>query len=114
MTIFALMGNEKAVTAMAEYIEREAALALVRPDAPEDEKAAVTIATAKKLVRGIVQRAPTADVAPVVRCENCRYAMWVEWAKKYSCGQVRGLLVFGDHFCAFGKREYESRPQASL
>lgn len=99
---------------MAEYIEREAALALVRPDAPEDEKAAVTIATAKKLVRGIVQRAPTADVAPVVRCENCRYAMWVEWAKKYSCGQVRGLLVFGDHFCAFGKREYESRPQASL
>lgn len=32
---------------MAEYIEREAALALVRPDAPEDEKAAVTTATAK-------------------------------------------------------------------
>lgn len=57
---------------------------------------------------------PTVDAVPVVRCENCRYAMWVEWAKKYSCGQVRGLLVFGDHFCAFGKREYESRPQASL
>lgn len=63
---------------------------------------------------GEVIDAPAADVAPVVRCENCRYAMWVEWAKKYSCGQVRGLLVFGDHFCAFGKREYESRPQASL
>lgn len=47
---------------MAEYIEREAALALVRPDAPEDEKAAVTIATAKKLVRGIVRRTPAADV----------------------------------------------------
>lgn len=57
---------------------------------------------------------PTADVAPVVRCENCRYAMWVEWAKKYSCGQVRGLLVFEDHFCAFGKREHESRPQVPL
>lgn len=61
-----------------------------------------------------IRNAPAANVAPVVRCENCRYAMWVEWAKKYSCGQVRGLLVFGDHFCAFGKREYESRPQASL
>lgn len=47
---------------MAEYIEREAALALVRPDAPEDEKAAVTIATAKKLVRDIVRRTPAADV----------------------------------------------------
>ena len=51
---------------MAEYIEREAALALVRPDAPEDKKAAVTIATAKKLVRSIVRRTPAADVAPVV------------------------------------------------
>ena len=51
---------------MAEYFEREAALALVRPDAPEDEKAAVTIATAKKLVRSIVRRTPAADVAPVV------------------------------------------------
>lgn len=50
---------------MAEYFEREAALALVRPDAPEDEKAAVTIATAKKLVRSIVRRTPAADVAPV-------------------------------------------------
>ena len=50
---------------MDEYIKREAALALVQPDAPEDEKAAVTIATAKKLVRSIVWRTPAADVAPV-------------------------------------------------
>lgn len=63
---------------MAEYIKREAVLALVRPDAPEDEKAAVTIATAKKLVRTLVRRTPAADVAPVVhgrwihsRYENC-------------------------------------------
>lgn len=57
---------------MAEYIEREAALALVRPDAPEDEKTAVTIATAKKLVRSIVRRTPAADVAPMV------HARWIE------------------------------------
>lgn len=43
---------------MADYIDKEVALALVKPDAPEDEKAAVTIATAKKLVRSIIQRAP--------------------------------------------------------
>lgn len=53
------------MTKMDEYIKREAALALVQPDAPEDEKAAVTIATAKKLVRSIVWRTPAADVAPV-------------------------------------------------
>ena len=51
---------------MDEYIKREAALALVKPDAPEDEKAAVTIGTAKKLIRNIVRRTPAADVAPVV------------------------------------------------
>lgn len=51
---------------MAEYIERETALALVQPDAPEDIKAAITIATAKKLVRSLVLRTPAADVAPVV------------------------------------------------
>lgn len=47
---------------MAEYIDKEAILALVKPDASDDEKAAITIATAKKLIRSIIQRAPAADV----------------------------------------------------
>lgn len=66
---------------MPEYIERDAALALVRPDAPEDEKAAVTIATAKKLVRDIVRRTPAADVAPVV------YGLWIRphWKNSNYC-----------------------------
>ena len=51
---------------MAEYIDKEMALSLVQPDAPEDETDAVTIATAKKLVRSIIYRTPIADVAPVV------------------------------------------------
>ena len=51
---------------MAEYIDKEIALSLVQPDAPEDEKSTITIATAKKLVRSIIYRTPTADVAPVV------------------------------------------------
>ena len=64
---------------MADYIDKEAALSLVQPDAPEDEKAAVTIATAKKLVRSIIQRAPAADVAPV------RHARWLD-GKCTVCG----------------------------
>lgn len=71
---------------MAEYIEREAALSLVQPDAPEDEKAAVTIATAKKLVRSIVRRTPAADVVPVV------HGRWIRvedgaWAVCSECGE---------------------------
>lgn len=51
---------------MAEYIEREAALARVRPDDPIDERWAVTVATAKRLIRHALTAAPAADVAPVV------------------------------------------------
>lgn len=50
---------------MAEYIDREVALSLIQPDAPEDGKNAITIATAKELVRSIIYRTPIADVAPV-------------------------------------------------
>lgn len=75
---------------MAEYFEREAALALVQPDAPEDEKAAVTIATAKKLVRSIVRRTPAADVAPVVHGhfvhDGPRFAHGVDWWHCSNCG----------------------------
>ena len=66
---------------MAEYIDKEAALSLVQPDTPEDEKAAVTIATAKKLVRSIIQRAPAADVAPVL------HGLWL-YGDYYDIGDV--------------------------
>ena len=64
---------------MAEYIDKEIVLSLVQPDTPEDDKAAVTIATAKKLVRSILYRTPTADVAPVV------HGRWIE-KEKYTFG----------------------------
>lgn len=82
---------------MTEYIEREAALALVQPDAPEDEKAAVTIATAKKLVRNIVLRTPAAAVAPVAHgrwivshdefcsCSICKYPFYAGWNQANYC-----------------------------
>lgn len=57
---------------MAEYIEREALLCMVRPDDPSDEKAAITIATAKKLIRNIVSRTPAANVVPV------QHGRWID------------------------------------
>lgn len=95
---------------IAEYIEREAALALVRPDAPEDEEAAVTIATAKKLVRSIILRTPAADVAPVVRCEDCLFWEFGEneceswqWCKALH----RDMPPHA--FCSLGERKDEER-----
>lgn len=99
---------------MAEYFEREAALALVRPDAPEDEKAAVTIATAKKLVREIVCRTPAADVAPVVRCKDCKYyRVGAMLAPNKFCFRLKhpvedrpiGYNFAPDDFCSHGERK---------
>ena len=72
---------------MDEYIKRETALSLVQPDTPQDEKAVVTIATAKKLIRIVLHRTPAADVAPV------RHGKWtitegmIENAVCSNCGR---------------------------
>ena len=100
---------------MAEYFEREAALALVRPDAPEDEKTVVTIATAKKLVRDIVRRTPAADVAPVVRCKDCKHStLPSELTQRYgkpgtlTCHNMHAPSnrrnVGSNDFCSYGAR----------
>ena len=66
---------------MAEYIEREALLCMVQPDDPSDEKAAITIATAKKLIRNIVSRAPVANVVLV------QHGRWEKKSGLYSCSE---------------------------
>lgn len=102
------------MTKMDEYIKREEALALVRPDAPEDEKAAVTIATAKKLVRNIVRRTPAADVVPVVRCKDCKYyRVSTMLAPNKFCFRLKhpvedrpiGYNFAPDDFCSYGERK---------
>ena len=69
---------------MTEYIEREALLCMVQPDDPSDEKAAITIATAKKLIRNIVSRTPAADVAPV------RHGWWIDKGEYAACTECDG------------------------
>ena len=77
--------NRKNMIIMADYIDKEAALSLVQPDAPEDEKAAITIATAKKLIRSIIQRVPAADVVPVVHGRWVHTDLASHWYGKDEC-----------------------------
>ena len=86
---------------MAEYIEREACLSILRAKAnmavlmdaaPYFEKAAK-----------MLEKLPAADVVEVVRCEDCKY--------HYDCG-VHFCDRFGmdcpddsDFFCAYGERK---------
>ena len=69
---------------MDEYIEREALLCMVQPDDPSDEKAAITIATAKKLIRNIVSRTPASDVAPVW------HGRWIDKGEYAVCTECDG------------------------
>lgn len=80
---------------MTEYIDREAELALVRPDDPIDKRCAVTVETAKRLIRHVLTAAPAADVAPVVRCKDC---------KQLQCCNFTQFLGV-DGYCSYG--EYE-------
>ena len=70
---------------MTEYIEREALLCMVKPDDQSDEKAAITIATAKKLIRNIVSCTPASDVAPV------RHGRWIDKGEYAVCTECDGL-----------------------
>ena len=93
---------------MAKYIKCEAALAMVQPDDPNDERCAVTVATAKRLIRHALTAAPAADVAPVVRCKGCKHKGWVQepghgksvdYCKVWDCI----LQNLESTFCSYGE-----------
>nr|DAV04870.1 MAG TPA: hypothetical protein [Caudoviricetes sp.] len=69
---------------MAEYIEREAALRVAHIMRPEDKR-----------LKAEMANIPAADVAPVVRCKDCK------WANLCNLGQRLGL----NGFCSEGERK---------
>lgn len=88
---------------MAKYIECEAGLAMIRPDDPNDERCAVTVATAKRLIRHALTAAPAADVAPVVRCKGCKHSWEDIGGLCCGYGPLVDSIVPEDFFCAYGK-----------
>ena len=92
---------------MAEYIERDAALAMVRPDDPNDERCAVTVATAKRLIRHVLTAAPAADVTPVVRCKDCANSYEDVFGRVCTYGICVDCTVPDDFYCASSKPKEE-------
>lgn len=88
---------------MAEYIKREAALALVQPDDPNDERCAVTVATAKRLIRHVLTAATAADVAPVTRCKDCANSYEDAFGRVCAYGICVDRTVPDDFYCASSK-----------
>lgn len=86
---------------LAEYIERDALL--------DDISAAVKHRgmgeiIGKTLMR-YVKRQPAADVAPVVRCKDCKHLVAVNVnGKGIPTCRVSGMEVAPDEFCSRGEK----------
>lgn len=78
---------------MAEYIDREAALMKLMQDG----------CSAKNLQS--ISDMPAADVAPVVRCKDCKHSWEDISGLCCSHGVCVDLTVPGDFYCAYGERK---------
>jgi hypothetical protein len=87
---------------MAKYIERETAIAKLT--ALEVTEPSATMIDAKRLLAEM----PLADVAPVVRCRECKFAYRIDGPKEeYDCRKVSAFAKFfkADHFCSFSEKK---------
>ena len=102
---------------MAEYIEREAAIAIIEEKQKE-------LCPVGRYGRGYVygsdrekydaweeiidalENIPSADVAPVVRCMDCKHLIAVNVnGKGIPTCRVSGMEVAPDEFCSRGEKE---------
>lgn len=104
---------------MAEYIEREAVLKEINDKmanigftSPYQDHLIIMLEGMER-IRDSVEDAPAADVAPVVRCKDCKH-----WEKKgFQGGDDVNHLEYGGHcpysygarfesdFCSYGRTE---------
>ena len=101
---------------MAEYIEREAAIAIIEEKQKE-------LCPVGRYGRGYVygsdrekydawdeiidalENIPSADVAPVVRCKDCKHLVAVNVnGKGIPTCRVSGMEVASDEFCSRGEK----------
>ena len=84
---------------MAEYIERSVAIA--KFTALEVTEPNATMADARRVLADI----PAADVAPVVRCKDCKHSWEDIGGLCCSHGVCVDITVPDDFYCAYGIRK---------
>ena len=90
---------------MTEYIEREATIELLRSIGSRDyRREKGTIQEAIKMI-SFSEYTPAADVAPVVRCQDCVYARPLkDMNYDYLCHYWNGHSCNQNQFCSQGKK----------
>ena len=91
---------------MSDYIEREAALAICEKEYQERLKMADWCGdTVAWNIAADVSALPAADVAPVVRCEECRYYQNAKVNKKgFLICPASGMEITETDYCSYGER----------
>ena len=103
---------------MAEYIEREAAIAYIREQSEECQKAFEELggesgiyADAYNDLAEDFYSIPAADVAPVVRCKDCKWFADNNDGEWYGCQMFQVVRITPedapkpDDFCSYGERK---------
>ena len=95
---------------MTEYIEREATIELLRSIGSRDyRREKGTIQEAIKMI-SFSEYTPAADVAPVVRCQDCVYARPLkDMNYDYLCRYWNGHSCNQNQFCSQGKRKEKTK-----
>lgn len=94
---------------MAEYIDREAAIKTVKHYAHMDiDKKQMVLDTVDDTLNIVarIEKIPAADVAPVVRCKDCKYAQndYDGFSTTVGCNMLK--CATGWHsFCSYGERK---------
>ena len=97
---------------MDEFISRKAAIAYIREQSEECQKAFEELggesgiyADAYNDLAEDFYSIPAADVAPVVRCKDCKHLVAVNVnGKGISTCRVSGMEVAPDEFCSRGEK----------
>lgn len=86
---------------MAEYIEREAALhEIERREALMVGDKCVSVSA----IKSFIKNRPAADVAPVVRCKDCKHCDPENYHCDHPMGTAAPLKRKPDDFCSYGER----------
>lgn len=91
---------------MAEYIERDAVISDLEAAEKHGGMGMIIANTLKRYVK----RVPSADVAPVVRCKDCKFYTILGKCKVHSqepdqYGPGHAVIMASDDFCSYGKRK---------
>lgn len=92
---------------MADCIEREAVIDRLKRNLGACNPGSFSELCYRDAIE-TVKRSPAADVAPVVRCKDCKYRIYKDMGEEI--GEIGGCALFNcamtnDDFCSYGEKK---------